>query len=127
MRAPAGRAFDTLVPVPGLTNSFEYDQAVHALYGTYQFALGKLEVQAGLRLEQVEIEIDQITGGMRFDDDYFRAYPTLHLGYGSRSQAGCAAATAGASSGRRRRTSTRTRSISIRRMSAGAIRTCVPK
>lgn len=76
-----GPAFDALIPVPGLTNSFEYDQAVHAVFGTFRFPLGKLDVQAGLRLEQVETRIDQITDGLRFDRDYFRAYPTLHLGY----------------------------------------------
>ena len=76
-----GGSFDTLFPVPGLTNSFEYDQMIHALYGTYRFQLGKLDTQAGLRLEQVETEIDQITDGVRFERDYFRLYPTLHLGY----------------------------------------------
>ena len=76
-----GASLDALVPVPGLTNSFEYDQAIHALFGTYRFPIGKLDVQAGLRLEQVETEILQITDGLRFERDYFRAYPTLHLGY----------------------------------------------
>lgn len=76
-----GATLDALLPVPGLTNSFEYDQTVHALFGTYRFPLGKLDVQAGLRLEQVETEIRQITDGLRFERDYFRAYPTLHLSY----------------------------------------------
>ena len=76
-----GSGFDALVPIPGLTNSFKYDQTVHALYGTYRFSTGKLETQAGLRLEQVETRIDQITDAVRFERDYFRAYPTLHLGY----------------------------------------------
>ena len=76
-----GATLDTLLPVPGLTNSFEYDQIIHAVFGTYRFPLGKLDVQAGLRLEQVETEIRQITDGLRFERDYFRAYPTLHLGY----------------------------------------------
>jgi len=70
-----------LFPVPALTNSFEYGQTIHALFGTYRFPLGKLDVQAGLRLEQVETDIRQITDALRFERDYFRAYPTLHLGY----------------------------------------------
>jgi outer membrane receptor protein involved in Fe transport len=76
-----GSTFDALFPVPGLTNSFEYDQIVHAFFGTYRFPIGKLDVQAGLRLEQVETEIRQITDAVSFERDYFRAYPTLHLGY----------------------------------------------
>ena len=76
-----GPALDTLLPVPGLTNSFEYDQTIHALFGTWRFPVGKLDVQAGLRLEQVETEIRQITDAVSFERDYFRAYPTLHLGY----------------------------------------------
>jgi outer membrane receptor protein involved in Fe transport len=76
-----GSALDALLPVPGLTNSFEYDQNIHAAFGTFRFPLGKLEVQSGLRLEQVETEIRQVTDGLAFERDYFRAYPTLHLGY----------------------------------------------
>jgi outer membrane receptor protein involved in Fe transport len=76
-----GASLDALLPVPGLTNSFEYDQMIHAFFGTYRFRTGKLETQAGLRFEQVETTIDQITENVSFDNDYFRVYPTLHLGY----------------------------------------------
>ena len=76
-----GTAPDALAPVAGLTNAFDYDQAIHAFYGTYQFELGDFEFQPGLRLEQAEIELEQVTDGVRFDSDYFRAYPTLHIGY----------------------------------------------
>ena len=70
-----------MLPVPALTNSFDYDETIHALFGTYRFKLGKLETQAGLRLEQVDTRIDQITDDVQVENDYFRAYPTLHLGY----------------------------------------------
>jgi len=76
-----GPALNALLPVPALTNLFDYDIDVHALFGTYKFGLGKLDVQAGLRLEQVETRIVQITDGTSFDNDYFRAYPTLHIGH----------------------------------------------
>lgn len=76
-----GPSFGALAPVAGLTNDFDYDLTVHAWFGTYRFQTGKLETQAGLRLEQVETLIDQITDGIRVRTDYFRAYPTLHLGY----------------------------------------------
>jgi outer membrane receptor protein involved in Fe transport len=72
---------NALLPVPGLNNRFNYDIDVHALFGTYKFGLGKLDVQAGLRFEQVESRIVQVTDSTSFDNDYFRVYPTLHLGY----------------------------------------------
>lgn len=76
-----GPTFGTLAPVAGLTNSFDYDLTIHALFGTFVFPVGKLDAQAGLRLEQVETELEQVTDAVRFENDYFRAYPTLHLGY----------------------------------------------
>jgi outer membrane receptor protein involved in Fe transport len=76
-----GSDFDTLLPVASLTNAFEYEQSIHAWFGTYQFGLGKLNTQAGLRLEQVDTTLDQVTDSLRFKNDYFRVYPTLHLGY----------------------------------------------
>lgn len=76
-----GPSFGALLPVAGLTNMFEYDQAIHALYGTYQFDLGKFDFQPGLRVEQVETMITQVAAGAPVQADYFRIYPTLHLGY----------------------------------------------
>ena len=75
--APAG-----LSPVSGLTNDFDAEQVVQALYATYERPLvGKLSAQFGLRLEQADIEINAITTGVKASQDYFRAYPTLHLSY----------------------------------------------
>ena len=76
-----GPGFGALAPVPALTNSFDYGQAIHAVFGTFVFPVGKLDAQAGLRLEQAETELDQVTDGVSFENDYFRIYPTLHLGY----------------------------------------------
>lgn len=71
-----------LVIVPGFSNEFEARQTVHALYGAYERPFGdKLSAQAGLRLEQADIEIDDLTGGVSASQDYFRAYPTAHLQY----------------------------------------------
>jgi outer membrane receptor protein involved in Fe transport len=75
-----GASRDALVPLAGLNDSFAFDQGVHALYGTYQFELAKLELQTGLRLEQADTNVAQ-PGGIAADSGYFRAYPTLHLGY----------------------------------------------
>lgn len=71
-----------LVVVPALSNRFEAEQTVHALYTTYERPFGeKLSAQFGLRLEQAEIDIADITNGVRASQDYFKAYPTGHLQY----------------------------------------------
>ncbi|WP_425997414.1 TonB-dependent receptor domain-containing protein [Caulobacter sp. DWR1-3-2b1] len=63
------------------TNRFLYDQNVYAAYLTYEKPFGDFTVQGGLRLEQVEIETSQVTANLKGQNDYFRAYPSLHMGY----------------------------------------------
>jgi len=71
-----------LVLAPELSNRFEASQTVHALYGAWERPLTeKLSAQLGLRLEQADIEIDDLTSGLSADQDYFKAYPTGHLQY----------------------------------------------
>ncbi|WP_309627779.1 TonB-dependent receptor domain-containing protein [Brevundimonas sp.] len=71
----------TLLPDPSVTNRFQAEQAVHAAYVTWERPMGNLTAQLGLRLEYADLQLNQITTGMRSEQDYFRAYPTLHLGY----------------------------------------------
>src|SRR5690606_35491797 len=40
-----------------------------------------LSAQFGLRLEQANIDLDQVTTGIQTSNDYFRAYPTMHVQY----------------------------------------------
>lgn len=76
-----GATFSALTTNTALTNRFQYDQTVQALFATYERPLGKLTVQGGLRLEQVNIDIDQKTTGITASNDYFRAFPTLFATY----------------------------------------------
>jgi outer membrane receptor protein involved in Fe transport len=76
-----GATFGSLTPVAQLTSLFRYDETIHAGYVTYDRPFGDWDVQFGLRLEQVEFEIDQVTQGVQAERDYFRAYPTLNFGY----------------------------------------------
>ncbi len=76
-----GGSPDGLLPIANLTNQFEFDQSIHAVFGTFRFEIGKLNTQAGLRLEQVDTLINQITDDVEFENDYFRVYPTLNFGY----------------------------------------------
>lgn len=79
LRGPSEAA---AVVIPGLTNQFEARQTVHAAYATWEKPFSqKLSAQFGLRLEQAYIEFDQISTGASAEQDYFKAYPTLHLQY----------------------------------------------
>lgn len=71
-----------LTPDPIVSNEFHVDQAVNALYATWEKPFGEnLSAQFGLRLEQANIDLDQVTTNIQSSNDYFRAYPTLHLSY----------------------------------------------
>ena len=81
-RVMRGAAPDALAVDPSVSNTFRVDQAVHALYATYERPFGeKLSAQFGLRLEQANLDLNQVTTGITASNDYFRAYPTLHLSY----------------------------------------------
>ncbi|KQY96492.1 TonB-dependent receptor domain-containing protein [Brevundimonas sp. Root1423] len=79
--ASRGPAPDALVPDPFVTNRFEAQQAVHAVYATWERPFGKISAQLGLRLEYADIELNQVTTGITSEQNYFRAYPTLHATY----------------------------------------------
>lgn len=87
-----GASEDGLTPDPRFSNQFAFDQDVHAWYATYERPFGeKLRAQFGLRLEQVDTVAQSLTDlppdspvedfEPRQTNDYFRAYPTLNLGY----------------------------------------------
>ncbi|MFN3930528.1 MAG: TonB-dependent receptor domain-containing protein [Brevundimonas sp.] len=72
----------SLTPDPVVSNEFHVDQAVHALYATWERPFGEnLSAQFGLRLEQADIDLDQVTTDIQSSNDYFRAYPSMHLQY----------------------------------------------
>jgi len=79
--ASRGPSPTTLVQDPFVTNRFEVDQAIHAAYATWERPFGKLSAQFGLRLEYADIAVNQVTTGVTDGQDYFRAYPTLHMTY----------------------------------------------
>ncbi|MEO8064111.1 MAG: TonB-dependent receptor [Pseudomonadota bacterium] len=72
-------AADPLVPDPNFTNRFLYAQTNHAVYFTYERPFGDWTILAGLRLEQTDIDLDQVTTDQHSSQDYLRAYPSLHL------------------------------------------------
>ncbi|HZZ31038.1 MAG TPA: TonB-dependent receptor [Phenylobacterium sp.] len=79
--AAMGPTASGLVPQPGLANHYLYEQLVNSIYATYQHSYGSLDVQWGLRAEDVRFTLAQLTSGARDGQHYERAYPTLHLAY----------------------------------------------
>ena len=77
-RGPLGGSLTT---DPALTNQFKYKQAVNALYATYSRSMGDWTVMPGLRLEEVQIDTNQVTSNLKDSNDYLRAYPSLHAQY----------------------------------------------
>jgi len=63
------------------SNRFLYNEAIHAIYGTFQHSYEKFGYSAGLRAEQVFIKGNLVTKDSLIDNTYFKIYPTLHLSY----------------------------------------------
>jgi outer membrane receptor protein involved in Fe transport len=70
-----------LAPDPTLSNLFLFKQSLSQAYVTYEQPFGDLTVLAGLRIEDVRIDLDQVTQGRKDENDYTRAYPSLHLAW----------------------------------------------
>ena len=66
---------------PLITNNFNFEQVVTALYGTYRQSLGKFGIKGGLRFESADIRTEQVISAIRSRQKYLRLYPTLHLTY----------------------------------------------
>ncbi len=76
-----GPSAGALAPDPTLTNRFLYRQRLNQAYVTYERPFGELTVLAGLRLEDVRIDLDQATQGQKDKNDYTKLYPSLHLAW----------------------------------------------
>lgn len=62
----------------------EYGETIPAIYGNYILESNKFEVEAGLRLELVQLEYDVNPNHPTYKSDgynYFQPFPSLRLGY----------------------------------------------
>jgi len=76
-----GPSAGSLGPDPTLTNLFLFEQSLTQAYVTYERRFGDLTVLAGLRVEDVQIDLNQVTQGQKDENDYAKAYPSLHLAW----------------------------------------------
>ena len=73
---------ETWVPIPELTNDFNYDEAVHAAYGIIGNKLGKISFQGGIRYEYSIIETNLVnTPNGSNTQKYGSFFPSGHISY----------------------------------------------
>ncbi|HEX2204060.1 MAG TPA: TonB-dependent receptor [Longimicrobium sp.] len=60
----------------GQTNAFEYDEKVHAGYAVLHHGIGRVDLQAGLRLEQTDREFYLANNDSTYPTDYLSAFPS---------------------------------------------------
>lgn len=68
-----------------LSNHFFYDEVISAAYVSYSRSFGKLDVQAGLRFEDTQLEGRQLGNPVKpyseFRNNYNALFPTVYLSY----------------------------------------------
>ena len=86
-RETSGLAADTMgaggqfVRDLGVSNTFDYDQTVHALYAQAAREWGAWGLQLGLRAEQAVTTFTLLTDDRSFDNDYRSLFPSAYLSY----------------------------------------------
>ena len=64
------------------TNRFQLDETIVALYGTWQTRLNeRWGVMGGLRVEHTDLDINQVTTGVRANNSYVNYIPSLFATY----------------------------------------------
>ncbi len=74
-----GLSAATEAPDPTLIDRFRFRQAINGVYTTYQRPFGNLTVLGGLRIEDTQIDLGDVTTNFRGSNDFTRLYPSLHL------------------------------------------------
>jgi outer membrane receptor protein involved in Fe transport len=69
----------TFVTDNSLSNSFNYQELVNALYVTYTDKIGNFSYQLGLRGEQTNSKGDQLTANSSFTKSYFSLFPNASI------------------------------------------------
>ena len=63
------------------TNTFNYDENIHALYGIFGNKINKISYQVGLRAELTQITTELVVTNERNDKEYFNLFPSAHFTY----------------------------------------------
>jgi outer membrane receptor protein involved in Fe transport len=74
-----GTSAATAANDPTQTNHYRYRMQLNAGYLTYEQPFGDVTVLGGLRIEDVRLDLDQLTTHQAARQAYTRLYPSLHL------------------------------------------------
>ncbi len=66
---------------PGRSTVFDYHERIGAIYGVLSQQVGRVQTQAGLRLEQAATRFKLPSIGQAFDNHYSSAFPSAILSY----------------------------------------------
>tara|TARA_R110002167_G_scaffold360062_1_gene577422 strand:- start:8630 stop:10993 length:2364 start_codon:yes stop_codon:yes gene_type:complete len=66
---------------PNLSNIFDYNQSVFALYATSAYEGEKWGIKLGLRIENTDLEIDLKNTSEHYQYDYTNLFPSVHTSY----------------------------------------------
>ena len=69
------------MPDPSRANTFDYQERIGAVYGVLSQQIGKVQTQAGLRLEEATTRFALPTVGQSYDNRYSSAFPSAILSY----------------------------------------------
>ena len=72
---------DQYVPDQSRANAFDYHEQIGAAYGVLSQKVGKVDAQAGLRLEQASTRLELPTTGTKYDNNYASAFPSAILAW----------------------------------------------
>ncbi|MCC5917908.1 MAG: TonB-dependent receptor [Cryomorphaceae bacterium] len=64
-----------------VSNAFRFTETVHAAYGNYQNAWGKLRFQGGMRAEMAITQSEQRTTDSIYPYNYFNLFPSAFISY----------------------------------------------
>jgi len=67
--------------LPDRNYRYIYNEQIHSIYGVLTNVANKVNYELGLRLEQVFTNSREDSSQYSFDNNYFRLYPSLKLGY----------------------------------------------
>ncbi|MEN8126119.1 MAG: TonB-dependent receptor [Bacteroidota bacterium] len=73
--------FGDFIKDDNISNIFNYDEKIHALYSQYGNKFGKLSALFGLRMEITDIEISVTGEDLDAKKDYIDYFPTVNLSY----------------------------------------------
>lgn len=77
---------DNWFSLEGLSNKFEYNEDIHAMYSSFGNKYGKFSLQTGLRLEYSKIKTRLIASNEINDRKYLNLFPSVFLTFEAKPQ-----------------------------------------